>query len=532
MKFSADSHASRKLRRSAELTPVLLSPPKSSTGSSITPTGRLPARLLVLWQGKATTSDTGGARRWWALIVVSSAQMLIVIDACSVSVALPSAQAALGISDLDRLWITSSATLTWGALLLLGGRIADYAGRKLTLLIGLFGFAGASIIAGSASGELSLIIGRALQGAAAGLITPAALAILTGLFQHSRERARAFGIYGGMAATGSVIGLLLGGVLTQVASWRWCLFADVPIAFAVAVGVFMILSESKAQHHGTYDVMGAITGTLGIVLLAYGITRIGGHGGMAGSGSGWALILAATALLVAFWTIERRSAQPLLPPAIVLNRRRAGALLTTFVVCLGVLPVLMLTLYLQRVLGYSAMGTGLALVPISLGTVFSSIVAGELIPRLGGTAVTVAGLVTLMFGLLVLAQLSVTSSYVGHVLPGQLLVSLGLGLAFVPLSSIALHEVAADDSGAGSAAYLATQQVAGALGAAILNTVVTSTTAKWVSTLGPSSSHKQIIEASVHGYAAAFNLGAAMTLISGVIAFVMLRRRSPARTRA
>ena len=485
----------------------------------------------MLWQGQTSADKLGGAGRWWALAVVSSAQMLIVIDACSVSVALPSAQAALGISDLDRLWITNSTTLTWGALLLLGGRVADYAGRKLTLLIGLVGFAGASIIAGSATGATSLIIGRALQGAFAGLLTPAALAILTGLFLHSRERARAFGIYGGVAAAGSVIGLLLGGLLTEMASWRWCLYASAPIALAVAAAALVILSESKSEHHGTYDVPGVITGTGGVVLLAYGITRVGGRGGAVESGFGWALILTAVLLLTAFWRIEKRSTHPLLPPTILLDRRRGGALLATFVVCLGVLPVLMLTLYLQRVLGYTAIGTGLALVPISLGTVFSSIAAGELIPRLGGTAVALGGLLSLMTGLLVLAQLSVNSSYLGHVLPGQLLVSLGVGLSFVPLSSIALHGIAADDTGAGSAAYLATQQVGGAVGAALLNTVVTSTTANWITELGTTASPQESLEAAVHGYTAAFNLGAVMAFTSGVVVFVMLRRTAATRIR-
>ena len=457
--------------------------------------------------------------------MVSCAQMLIVIDACAVTVALPSAQADLGVSDLDRLWITNTATLTWGALLLLGGRVADYAGRKRTLVVGLLGFAGASIIAGSATGPATLIAGRALQGACAGLLTPAALAILTGMFPHARERARACGIYGGVAAAGSVIGLLLGGLLTEVESWRWCLYASVPIAAVIALAALAILRESKAERGRSHDVPGAITGTGGVVLLAYGITRLGGHGGAIGSVFGGGLILAGAFLLATFWMIERRSPDPLLPPLILLDRRRGGAMLATFVVCLGVLPVLMLTLYLQRVLGYTALGTGLALVPISVGTVLSSVAAGELIPRFGGTAVTLAGLGSLMSGLLLLAQLSISSSYLAHVLPGEVLLSVGLGLAFVPLSSIALHGIAADDTGAGSAAYLATQQVGGALGAALLNTVVTTTTANWIAGFGADASATEIMDATVHGYAAAFSLGAGMTFLAGVIVFALLRRR-------
>ena len=461
--------------------------------------------------------------RWGSLAVVSGAQLLIVLDACSVSIALPSAQTDLGISDLNRLWITNSTTLAWGSLLLLGGRIADYVGRKQTLLIGLLGFAAASLAAGSATSSRELIVGRAFQGAFAGILTPAALAILTVTFVAPRERARAFGVYGGVAAAGSAAGLLIGGLLTQYFSWRWCLFVDAPIALAVAMSGWLLLSESKVGGKKFYDLPGAITATSGLAVLAYGITTAGHQAAGDQSRTTWPLMLTAVVLLTAFWVIESRSAHPLLPPAILLNRHRGGALLAIFVICLGVLPIFLLTLFLQRVLGYTPMGTGAALLPLSLGIAVSSGVASEIMPLIGAQRLALGGLASLAAGLTLLTRLSVHSTYVGQILPAQTLISLGLGFALVPLSSTALLGVERGDAGVGSAAFLTTQQVGGALGVALLNTVAAVATAKWLVPLGTRASPAQRVSAAAHGYTTAFGLGAILTVAAGAITLFMLR---------
>ncbi|MEI8057737.1 MAG: MFS transporter [Actinomycetes bacterium] len=458
-----------------------------------------------------------------ALAVLCSAQLLIVLDACSLSVALPSIQRDLGISDIDRVWITNAMTLAWGASLLLGGRIADISGRRRALHIGLLGFALSSLVAGTAQNELALIIGRVLQGVSAGLLTPAALALLSVLFIEPHARARALGIYGAVAAAGSMVGLVLGGALTEYASWRWCLLANVPLALVLAALSAKFLTESRSSGKTLYDHYGAATGTIGVALLALGVSQVGRSDSGAHPALVWLALISAVGFLIAFWYIEKRCKHPLLPPEIILDRGRGAALLTVFVLSLGVLPILLLTLFMQRVLLYSALATGVALVPVSVGIVISSAAAGELMQRMGPGRLAVSGLACAALGFVLLARLTVSSSYLPDIFPAEVLISAGVGLALVPLCSAALLGIASDDVGVGSAAFLTTQQVGGCIGAALLNAVATGAAAMWLSQSAEPHSAATVMYAAAHGYDLAFIVGAGMACIAGVIAFVRLR---------
>src|SRR5215203_3771372 len=326
-----------------------------------------------------TEPDPG---RWWALVVLAAAQLMIILDASIVNIALPSAQEDLGISNADRQWMVTAYTLAFGALLLLGGRIADYTGRKRTFIIGLIGFAAASAIGGIAPTQGELFAARALQGAFAALMAPAALSLITVTFTEPKERAKAFGVYGGISGGGAALGLILGGVLTEYASWRWTLLVNTPIAIATAVAAAILVRESRAEGKPRYDIPGVVTSTLGLVALVYGFTKA--------NESGWSatstilLLGAAVVLLVSFVLIERNTADPLLPTRVFLERNRAAAFLVSLLLGLALFGMfLFLVYYMQGTLQYSAVKSGLAFLPFSIGVVGGAGVASALLPRIG-----------------------------------------------------------------------------------------------------------------------------------------------------
>ena len=463
--------------------------------------------------------QTPDPKRYWALAVIAVAQLMIVLDASVVIVALPSAQRALHISVANRQWVMSAYTLIFGSFLLLGGRVSDYLGRRRVFIIGLLGFAAASALAGLAQNSAMLFGARALQGGFAALMAPAALSILTVTFTETHERARAFGVYGAVAGSGAAIGLVLGGVLTQYASWRWTLLINVPVALVAAVAARSVVRESRVEVRHSYDLPGALTSTAGLFLLVYGFTMVTSHGW--GSVLVESLLGGALVLLSAFFVIEMRSTHPLLPMKVLLERNRGGSFLASLLVGFALLGTfLFLTYFLQGILGYSALRTGFAFLPFSGGIIFGATLASRLLPRIGARNLMVTGLSIAAAGLVWFTRLGVDSSYLSHVLAPEILVSVGMGLAFVPMNSTSLFGVEEDSAGVASALVNTTQQVGGALGTAFLNTVAASATAAYLTSRVATTS--VVRTATVHGFTSAFEVSAALLVGAAIVARVMV----------
>ena len=458
-------------------------------------------------------------RKGLILLVIVAAQLLIVLDATIVNIALPTAQKALNISDTDRQWMITAYTLAFGGLLLLGGRIADFTGRKRAFIIGLLGFAAASALGGLAQNEFMLFGARALQGAFGALMAPAALSLLTVTFTEEKERARAFGVYGAIAGGGGAVGLLLGGVLTEYASWRWTLLISTPIAVIAALGATKYISESKAEGSTRYDLPGAFTSTLGLVALVYGFTKA--------ASDGWdspvtivTLVIAAV-LLVGFVLIELRSSHPLLPMRVILNGNRGGAFLSALLLGVAIFGVfLFLTLYLQQTLGYTALKSGVAFLPFTVGIVVGATLSAQLQTKIGPRPLMFVGLVLAAVGMVLLTGIGVDTSFWVHVLPACVVLSFGIGLVFGPMSSTALIGVANHDAGVASALINTTQQIGGSLGTALLNTIVTSAIAGYLV-----DHHSSVAVATVHGYTVAFWVSAVVIAVAAVAAAVLVKAK-------
>ncbi|HWB66479.1 MAG TPA: MFS transporter [Mycobacteriales bacterium] len=462
-------------------------------------------------------------RRWLALAVIGIAQLMIILDASIVNIALPHAQVALHISDAERQWALTAYTLTFGGLLLLGGRVADYVGRKRTFLIGLFGFAGASALGGAAQSGAWLFSARAVQGVFAALLAPAVLSLITTTFTEAKERAKAFAVYGAISGTGGAVGLLAGGVLTEFLSWRWTLFVNTPIAIAVAIASLPLIKESRATGDRHFDVPGAVVATGGLALLVYGFTEASLHGWSAGRTIG--LLVAAVVLLIGFVGWETRARNPMLPLRIVLNRDRGASYLSFLIATLALYAMfLFLTFYFQDVLHYSALKAGVAFLPFPVGVIVSSTIASRTLPRFGPRVLAIAGFGLATLGMIWLTQLPADSAYFSHIVPSELLISLGMGQVFVPLSSTALLGVPNHDAGAASALVNTMQQVGGSLGVAFLNTIATSATASYaVAHGGPSAA------ATVHGFTHAFAYGAGILAVGFLVVGTLIRGRRPDR---
>jgi EmrB/QacA subfamily drug resistance transporter len=456
-------------------------------------------------------------RRWLALVVIGIAQLMIILDASIVNIALPHAQAALHISDATRQWALTAYTLTFGGFLLLGGRIADFVGRKRVFLIGLGGFAASSALGGAAQSAGWLFGARAIQGAFAALLAPAVLSLITTTFTEARERAKAFAVYGAISGAGGAAGLIAGGLLTEYLSWRWTLFVNVPIAIAVAIASLPLLKESRAGGDRTYDVPGAILATGGLAALVYGFTEASIHS--------WTAPLTLTLIsigvlaLVAFVYWESRTSHPMLPLRVVLDRNRGGSYLGFLLATMAMFAFfLFLTYYFQQVLGYSALKAGVAFLPFPAGVIISSTIASRTLPVFGPRILATAGFVSAMLGLLWLTQLPVHSAYALHVVPAELLISLGMGHVFVPLSSTALIGVPNHDAGVASALVNTMQQVGGSLGVAFLNTIATTATANYaISHGGPS------LAGVVHGFTTTFAIGVGIFAAAAVLVFLLIR---------
>jgi len=470
-------------------------------------------------------------KRWLALAVIAIAQLMVILDASIVNIALPSAQADLGISDADRQWVLTAYTLAFGGLLLLGGRIADYTGRKRTFIIGLLGFAGASALGGVAQNQEMLFAARGLQGLFGALLAPAALSLITVTFVDPKERARAFGVFGAVSGGGAAIGLIVGGVLTEYASWRWCLGVNVPIAIGAALAAVPIVHESKAHGDTSYDLPGALLATLGLVALVYGFTQAAkeGVGWTAGSTLVW--LGAALVLLAAFLVLESRIRNPLMPLAILKDRNRGGSYLIFLLVGAGLFAMfLFLTFYLQIVLGYTPLRAGFAFLPFSGGIIVAAGVVAQLLPRVGPRPLMVVGLTMATAAMLWLTQISETSNYFTHVLPPMVVMSVGLAGVFIPASSTALFGVGGHDAGIASAVLNTSQQIGGSLGLALLNTFYLGAVSDFMTEKGLEKvqTPRGPLEpppALVHGYAVSFFWGAVLLAVALVVAVVMINAR-------
>ena len=460
-------------------------------------------------------------RRWLALGVIAIAQLMVVLDASIVNIALPSAQRSLHISDANRQWVVTAYALAFGGLLLLGGRVADFIGRKRAFVIGLIGFGVASAIGGIAQNQGELFAARGLQGAFAALMAPAALSLITVTFTEPRERAKAFAVYGGISGGGAALGLILGGVLTEYASWRWTLLVNTPIAILTAIAGVLVVHESRAAGKAHYDIPGVITSTLGLVALVYGFTKANEDGWSATTTI--VLLAAAVVLLVAFVVIENRTKEPLLPTRVFTERNRAGAFLVSLLIGLSLFGMfLFLVYYLQGTMHYSALKSGLAFLPFSAGIVVAAGLASGLLPRIGPRPLMVGGTVMAAVGMALFTRLDTASGYALHVLPAEIVMSLGMGFAFVALSSTALIGVEDRDAGVASALVNTTQQVGGSLGTALLNTLAATATVHYIRDHGQGS----VREGVVHGYTVAFTWGLGALILAAILAFVLVSRQS------
>ena len=449
---------------------------------------------------------------------------MIVLDASIVNLGDPRAQKDLGISAANVQWIVTAYTLAFGGLLLLGGRIADYSGRKRTFMIGLLGFAAASLLGGLAQNQEWLFGARALQGAFAALMAPAALALISVTFHRPEERAKAFGVMGAIAGGGAAIGLLLGGVLTEYLSWRWCLAVNTPIAIATALAARSLVQESKAGGNTSYDIPGALTATFGLIALVLGFTHAAPKG--LGDTAGWTEPITlvcfglAAVLLASFLIIETRTANPLLPMRIITDRNRGGAYLSSLISGAGMFAMfLFLGLYLQLVMGLSPVKAGFAFLPFSVGMILAAGAAANLLPKVGPKPLMVPGLLAGAAGMAWLTQLQPDSNYWTHILPAMLIMSVGMAFNFIPTATVALHGVGHHDAGVASAVINTSQQVGGSLGTALMNTVAVTATTSFIAVNGADD----LLAALTHGYTRGFVLGTVLMLTAAVVVTVLLK---------
>jgi EmrB/QacA subfamily drug resistance transporter len=460
-------------------------------------------------------------RRWAILAVLGIAQLMVVLDATVVNIALPSAQKALHFTNGNRQWIVTAYALAFGSLLLLGGRISDLFGRKWTFIVGLLGFASASAVGGAAQSFSMLVGARAVQGAFGALLAPAALSLLTTTFTDLRERGKAFGIYGAVAGSGASIGLLLGGVLTSTLNWRFTMFVNLVFAVVAAIGALVLLVNHRPAGRPRFDLPGILTVSAGLFSVVYGFSHA--------QSTSWGnpitigFLVAAGLLLAAFVAIERRVAAPLLPLRVIADRDRGASFLSVGIGSSAMFAVfLFLTYYLQQNLGFSPITNGLAFLPMTATIIFSAMLSStRLQARLGPRRLIVTGMLLGTGGMLLLTRLGLHSSYAAGVLPSLLIMGVGMGMIFAPSISNATLGVAPDDAGVASATVNASQQVGGSVGVSLLSTLAASATASYLSGAHPTSA--LLAQATVHGYTTAYYWAAGIFALGAVIAAALFR---------
>ncbi|MGW6903107.1 MFS transporter [Streptomyces sp. NPDC054940] len=484
---------------------------------------------------KAPGSALGAVdpNRWKALAFIAIAQLMVVLDATIVNIALPSAQQDLGISDGNRQWVVTAYALAFGGLLLFGGRIADLWGRKRAFVIGLGGFAAASALGGAAANEAMMFGARALQGAFGALLAPAALSLLAVMFTDAKERAKAFGIYGAIAGGGGAVGLILGGFLTEYLDWRWTFFVNIPFAIVAAAGAWFVIREPEGgRNRSSLDIPGVILSTLGLVALVYGFTRAESNGW--GDSLTVGMFVASGVLLAAFVLVEAKVKAPLLPLRVVTERNRGGVYLSLGLAIIAMFGLfLFLTYYLQIVKGYSPVKTGFAFLPMIVGMIVGSTQIGtRLMTRVAPRLLMGPGFVVAALGMLLLTQLEIGSSYAALLLPAMVLLGLGMGTAFMPAMSLATQGVKPQDAGVASAMVNTSQQVGGAIGTALLNTIAASATTSYIADhIGGASgkSQQQLVqlEGMVQGYTSAIWFAVGILVAAAAIALTFVNAGRP-----
>ncbi|MFF0824160.1 MFS transporter [Micromonospora haikouensis] len=459
------------------------------------------------------------SRRWLALGVVATAQLMIVLDLAVVFVALPQMQTDLSISLADRQWVVSGYAIAFGGLLLLGGRLVDYLGQKRMFLAALVGFAVASALGGLADNGVQLFAARALQGAFAAVVAPAVLSLISVTFTEQADRARAFAVYGMVSGSGAAVGLLLGGVLTQYASWRWCLLVNVPIVLVtVVLAVATLRPDPPAVKGRRYDLAGALTATLGLVCLANGLTLAEANGWISVVTLG--SLAAGVLLLGVFVLVEARSRQPLLPLRIVSEPHRALLYLAALLANGAQLSMfLFLTFYFQNTRGYGAVQTGLAFLPFALAIITTAQFSAPAVVRFGPLPVMSVGALTGAAGLFTLTRLGVDSPYPTAVLIPLVLIGVGVAMSLFPLNNVVLLGIDPKDAGVASAVVSTTQQMGASMVTALLNTLFAGAVAGYLLTR-PSEG----AAATMHGYRVVFGWESALYLAAFVLILLAQRR--------
>ncbi|MBC3993552.1 MFS transporter [Streptomyces sp. AC563] len=468
---------------------------------------------------------SAGRRRWWTLLAVSTAQLLVVLDGTIVNIALPSAQRALDMSDASRQWAITAYALAFGGLLLIGGRVSGALGHRRAFRVGLLGFAAASALGGAATSAELLFAARALQGVFAALLAPAGLSLLTITFTGPRERGRAFGVFAAVGAAGSALGLVAGGLLTEYASWRWCLYINVPLALLAVGGTVLVPGDRPVRDGGRLDVAGALLSAGGFAALVYAFNEAEPHGWA--SARVLALLVGGVLMLAAFAAVEARAPHPLLPLRVLAHRARGAAfaaITLMFVAMFGF--YLFMSYYTQTVLGYSPVEAGLTLIINAVAAlVGSTFVAGKLHGRVPPAALIVPGLLAAAAGMFLLTWLTADSAHILplYLAPALVLTGLGLGCVMPPTASLATADMRWHEIGAASAAYNAAQQLGAALGTALLNTVAASAAASYLARPGRPTP----TAATVHGYTTALTVAFGILLGAAcVVALLTLARRA------
>jgi len=473
-------------------------------------------------QAPMTDKAKNHARRWWILGVLGIAQLMVILDNTIVNIALPTAQHDLGFSNADRQWVVTAYSLAFGSLLLLGGRIGDIVGRKRALLIGLVGFAFASALGGASTGFPMLVAARSIQGAFGALLAPSVLALLATTFTDPSERNKAFAIYGAIAGAGGALGLLLGGVLTSYASWRWTLFVNLAFAAIATVGALLWLKNDKAADRDPLDVPGVLLVTAGLFGIVYGLSHA--------ETTSWsnpftiAFLIVGVLLLVVFAYVQTRVRYPLLPPRVVRNRTRAGSLLAMLFASIGIFGVfLFLTYYLQGTLRFSPVKTGFAFLPMVAALATTAQVSNRvLLPKVGPKIIVPIGLGVDAIAMYGLHRVSLESSYATHVLPYLILLGLGFGLSLAPSFSTGTLGLRPADAGVGSATLNTSQQVGGSIGTALLNTLAASAATAYL--VGRVATPETLRSAALHSYTTAFLWSSAFFVVGAVIAALVFER--------
>ena len=458
-------------------------------------------------------------RRWLALVLLAAAQFVVVLDASIVNVALPSIGTALDFSQDDLSWVVNAYTLTFGGFLLLGGRMADLLGRRRMFIAGLILFAGASLAGGLAQNDVWLIAARAVQGLGAALLSPAALSLVTEIFEEGAERNKALGVWGAVAGSGGAAGVLLGGMLTEWAGWEWVLFVNVPIGIAAALMATRLLPESRNDGARHFDIAGAVTVTAGLSLLVYSLVNANDAGW--GSTTTFVLLGGAVLLLVTFVLIELRTKAPLVPfPGIFRIRTIRGINVTGLLIAMALFSMFFfISLYMQQVLGFDALEAGLAYLPLAIGIIISAGIASNLTTRLGVKPVLILGLILTAIGLGWFAQISPEGTYVGDILFPALISAFGLGFAFVPMTIAAVAGVEPHEAGLASGLINTSQQVGGALGLAILAAVANSRTDSVV------EAGNSLPVALTEGFQTALMVGAGFAILGALLAYLLVDGR-------